>query len=79
MWIDWENDLDKINYTAGRSYTLVIQPWLEIGYFLKLGDSPIQIGLATGFGREINIITKGEDVGQGWMNSASLSFQYSLN
>ena len=78
MWIDWQNNVGEINYSSGRSYTLVIQPWIEVGYFIKLGNSPIQIGLATGFGREINIITQGEDVGQGWMNSASLSLQYSL-
>lgn len=78
MWIDWKNDIGKINQTQGTTYTLVLQPWLEAGYFLGIGKSPFQLGLSTGFGREINIVTNGKDVGQGWMNSVLLSFQYAI-
>jgi hypothetical protein len=27
----------------GQTYTLVLQPWLESGYFLNLGNSPISL------------------------------------
>ena len=78
MWIHWENDMVTSNPTTGKTYTLVLQPWVEAGYFLNFKNSNIQIGLTTGFGREINIVTNGKGVGQGWINSALLYFQYSL-
>jgi hypothetical protein len=78
MWINWKNDIGHINYTNGQSYTLVLQPWLELGYFFLPKSSQLQFGLTTGFGREINVITNGKGVGQGWMNSLLFHFQYSL-
>ncbi|MFM9943836.1 MAG: hypothetical protein ACKVQB_01245 [Bacteroidia bacterium] len=78
MWIDWENDIGNPNQSEGKSYTLVVQPWLEVGYSLKIGPSPFKLVISTGFGREINVITKGRDVGQGWMNSGVLYLQYIL-
>ena len=77
-WINWKNNIEQLNQTQGRTYTLVIQPWIEAGYFVNIIKSPFQIGLSTGFGRELNIITKGKAVGQGWINSVSIHFQYSF-
>lgn len=78
MWINWKNDIGEANETSGQTYTLVLQPWLESGYFLQLDNSPIQIGISLGFGREINIITDGKDVGQGWMISLLFYGQYAF-
>jgi len=78
MWINWKNDIGEANETSGQTYTLVLQPWLESGYFLQLNNSPIQLGITLGFGREINIITDGKDVGQGWMLSLLFYGQYAF-
>lgn len=78
MWIDWKNDIGEINQTQGTSYTLVLQPWVEGGYFFSIKQSPLQLGISTGFGREINVDTNGKNVGQGWMNSVLLHFQYAI-
>ena len=76
MWIDWKNNIGQPNQTQGRTYTLVLQPWLEAGYFISVNKSPIEIGITTGFGREINVITNGKPVGQGWIGSVSLVVQF---
>ncbi len=76
MWINWQNNIGEPNYTEGQSYTLVIQPWIEGGYLLNFKSLPIQVGISTGFGREINVITEGKDVGQGWMNSLLMHVNY---
>ncbi len=78
MWINWKNNIGESDYTYGETYTLVLQPWLEAGYFFSVKKSPLQLGFTTGFGREINIITNGKEVGQGWMNSLLIQIQYSL-
>ena len=77
MWIQWYNDYGFAT-TYGTSYTLVLQPWIEAGYLFRFSHSPIQIGLSGGFGREINVITEGEEVGHGWMGSVLLYAQYAL-
>jgi hypothetical protein len=75
-WIDWENDMSPIDETSGTTYTLVLQPWLETGYFTGVNKSSLQYGLTAGFGREINVITDGREVAQGWILSLLLHFQY---
>ena len=75
-WIDWENDISPIDETSGSTYTLVLQPWLETGYFTGVNKSSLQYGLTAGFGREINVITDGREVAQGWILSLLLHFQY---
>lgn len=78
MWIHWRNKVGQDKETHGTTYTLVLQPWLEAGYVYPLSHSPLQVGLTTGFGREINIVTSGKAVGQGWMNSVLLYVIYSI-
>lgn len=78
MWIHWRNNIGQPNETNGTTYTLVLQPWIEAGYFYPVGKSPVQIGITTGFGREINVITNGKEVGQGWMNSLLLKINYTI-
>lgn len=78
LWIDWKNNIDKVNKTSGQSYTLVLQPWLEAGYFLPFANTPLKAGLTAGFGREINAVTDGKEVGHGWMASLLFHLQYSI-
>jgi hypothetical protein len=80
MWIDWENQTGSpFENTSGSTYALVLQPWLEFGYVYRIPESRFQIGVSTGFGREINIITSGKEVGQGWMNSILLNANWNLS
>lgn len=74
MWINWQN-----NNARGTSYTLVFQPWVEFGYVYPIPKKRVEIGISTGFGREINVITKGNKVGEGWMNSLLLHARWKLH
>lgn len=78
MWIYWKNKIGKPDQFQGRTYTLVLQPWIEAGYYHPIKSTPLQVGVMLAFGREINVITDGKGVGQGWMRSMLISFQYSL-
>lgn len=75
--IDWTDTVNG-NETAGSTYILVLQPWLEGGYFLPIKNSKSFVGITLGFGREINVITSGDEVAQGFIGSVSLQYQFSL-
>ena len=77
LWIDWEDS--NARPISGTTYTLVLQPWLEAGYFFPIKNSASQIGITAGFGREINAITSGEEVAQDWIASLSLHYLFSLS
>ena len=74
-WIDWRNDINETIQTSGNTYTLVLQPWLEAGYFFKFKNKS-KLGITAGFGREINAITNGKEVAQGWIGSLSLQYYF---
>ncbi|MGX1929724.1 hypothetical protein [Flagellimonas sp. 2504JD4-2] len=76
--IDWTDIGPADAPISGSTYTLVLQPWLEGGYFLPIKNTRSQLGLTLGFGREINAITSGEEVEQGFIGSVSLQYQFSL-
>ncbi len=68
MWwltIDWEDGLETANPTSGTTKITVFQPTAELGYMYQFTDSPFSVGLNAAAGYEINIVTNGEDVGQG--------------
>ncbi|MEM8509481.1 MAG: hypothetical protein AAF717_16740 [Bacteroidota bacterium] len=75
--IDWTDTLNEAE-TAGSTYILVLQPWLEGGYFLPIRNSKSEVGITLGFGREINVITSGDEVEQGFIGSVSLQYKFSL-
>lgn len=79
LWIDWRDGVNTPTPTMGTTYVLVLQPYLESGYFFSLKNSSSQIGITAGFGREINIITSGEEVAQDWMGSILVHYQFSFN
>lgn len=77
--IDWTDDTGPNgSIQSGSTYIFVLQPWLEGGYFLPIKNTKSQIGLTLGFGREINVITSGEEVAQGFIGSISLQYLFSL-
>ncbi|WP_395043338.1 hypothetical protein [Flavobacterium sp.] len=78
MWTNWKDNLNTAMPTQGKTYTLVIQPWINAGYLYNFSDK-INGGLSLGFGREINVITNGERVGEGFMGIATVSINYKLN
>jgi len=79
LWVDWRDKLPFQNMTSGTTYTLVIQPWLEAGYFFHLKNSNSKIGITAGFGREINTIVDGKQVAQDWIASVTVQYVLSLN
>ena len=77
MWTDWKDGLQSQNPTSGKTYNLVIQPWVNAGYLFDVSNR-WNLGGSLGFGREINVITRGEKVGEGWMGILTLSANYRL-
>ncbi|MBI1306593.1 MAG: hypothetical protein GC181_08265 [Bacteroidetes bacterium] len=67
--IDWKDSTQKPNY--GNTKILVLQPTIEIGYNLYVNNGWI-FSLSMANGREINIKTKGDAVGQGWITLGQL-------
>jgi hypothetical protein len=78
MWTKWKDGLITANPTSGTTYNLVIQPWINAGYLYNLSNK-WNAGITLGFGREINVITRGKNVGEGWMGISTFSLNYSLN
>ncbi|MBE0424585.1 MAG: hypothetical protein IBX66_11705 [Lutibacter sp.] len=77
MWTDWKDGLKTDNPTKGTTYNFVVQPWVNGGYLYDVSKK-LNVGLTAGFGREINVITSGEKVGEGWMGSLSLIANFSF-
>ncbi|MCL6268251.1 hypothetical protein [Flagellimonas myxillae] len=78
MNIDWTDIGPADAPIRGSSYVVIVQPWLEGGYFLPIKNGGSKIGLTAGFGREINAITRGDEVEQGFIASLSLKYLISI-
>ncbi|MEO0570806.1 MAG: hypothetical protein AAF039_03805 [Bacteroidota bacterium] len=74
--IDW-TDADALP-TSGTTDVLVLQPYLEAGYFFPFKNSSSQLGATIGFGREINIDTSGEEVEADFILSIALQYSFGL-
>ncbi|WP_339608299.1 hypothetical protein [uncultured Roseivirga sp.] len=70
--IDWRDN--NPNRTGSTSIT-VFQPTAMIGYDFSL-NSKFSVGAYAGFGYEINVISSGEDVGQGGISLAGFSLSH---
>lgn len=73
--IDWSDTINGVA-TTGTTNTLVVQPWLEGGYFFPINST--ELGITLGFGREINAVTTGDEVEQGFIASLTLQYYFSL-
>lgn len=78
MWTEWQDGLQTSNPTSGTTYNVVLQPWANAGYQYPISNK-WNVAASIGFGREINVITRGEKVGEGWMGIATFSVNYALN
>lgn len=77
MWTRWKDAINTLNPQQGTTYNLVVQPSVNAGYLYDVSKK-LNLGLTLGIGREINVITRGKDVGQGWIGSLSLITNYSF-
>lgn len=78
MNIDWRDTVGGDVRVSGSTYILVLQPWLEGGYFLPIKNIRSQLGLTLGLDQQINAITNGEKVEQGLIGSVLLKYKISL-
>lgn len=77
MWTKWQDGLQTSNSTSGTTYNLVLQPWANAGYQYPLSNK-WNVAASGGFGREINVITRGAKVGEGWMGIFTITTNYRL-
>ncbi len=76
--IDWEDFNESLQIEEmGTTEVVVFQPTIEAGYQFIL-DRHWIIAPAFAYGREINIITDGEDVGQDWITLIGINVGYKL-
>ena len=76
--IDWTDFNETIQLEeTGTTEIVVFQPTIEIGYQFIL-DKHWVIAPAFTNGRELNIISNGEDVGQGWITLIGVNVGYKL-
>ena len=78
MWTDWKDNVDSVHPQSGTTYNFVIQPWINAGYLFQV-TKQWNAGMTFGVGREFNVITHGENVGEGWMGILALSANYTFN
>ena len=62
--IDWKDNIGGPLELSGHTDIVVLQPTLEGGYRFSLGED-WYVSPSLAFGFEINIVSKGADVGQG--------------
>ena len=77
MWTQWQDGLQTPNPTTGTTYNFVIQPWMNVGYQYPI-TSKWNVATSIGIGREINVITSGQKVGEGWMGIATISTNFKI-
>lgn len=72
--IHWKNDIGKTTETSGTTKIIVYQPSFEVGYWFKPQNSKWSYTLSAGAGIEINILTRGRQVGEGgmWLSTFSI-------
>lgn len=78
MWfldIDWE---DTSPNRQGNSDISVFQPTAGIGYDFLVSHDKIKLGILVAFGYEVNVVTRGEEVGQGGVSLVGLSIGFKL-
>lgn len=74
MTIDWRNDNPA---QSGSTSITVFQPTISGGYDFAL-DPKLKLGLFVAFGYEINVISSGQEVGQGGISLAGFSLSHKI-
>jgi len=65
MNIDWEDEIPGMEPEKGSTDITVVQPLVEGGYTFFMGQGDWTVSLKISLGFEINVNTKGEEVGDG--------------
>lgn len=73
--IDWR-DADNIPATGNTKIT-VVQPTVDLGYKLQISKS-LKATFSIAFGQEINVVTNGDEVGQGGISLVGTTLSYSI-
>ncbi|MFT7668097.1 MAG: hypothetical protein ACI8X5_000784 [Planctomycetota bacterium] len=76
--IDWVQNPGTGSEQRGNTDILILQPTVLGGYRWKLGDSAWNFEISAAAGAEINVISSGEDVGQGAIGLIGVGLTYSL-
>lgn len=76
--INWKHDKPVLSNDMGHSNITVLQPLLLAGYSLKSKNFHWSYDFGISFGREWNVITKGEPVGEGGISLAFISISHTL-
>ena len=63
--MDWKDNIGTADEVSGSTDIVVLQPTLEAGYTFLLGNAGWYVSPALAFGFEVNVVSDGEDVGQG--------------
>ena len=69
--IDWRNNTPA---AMGNTDITVLQPTIAAGYDFLLKGEKIKLGIFVAAGYEVNVITSGEEVGQGGISIIGASF-----
>lgn len=77
LTIDWE-DLRAGVLETGATRITIFQPTMGIGYDWMVPATPLSLSAGFHFGREINVKTEGEPVGEGGVSLLVLSANYRL-
>ena len=77
LTIDWEDESETPN--AGTTKTIVFQPTGEVGYMHAFKESPLALGVNAAAGYEVNVVTKGEAVGEGAIGLFGIMMRYKLS
>lgn len=78
MKINWKDKVGTPQAINGTTNITIFQPTAEIGYWLKLKDNKWNFLFSGGGGAEVNIKTKGKEVGQGGIWLLGVTVYYSL-
>lgn len=74
--INWEDFEERT--ASGTTNITILQPLINGGYQYRFKNNPLALEAGLAFGREWNIITRGEEVGQGGISIAYLSVSYKM-
>lgn len=78
MKIKWKDKIGTPQATNGTTKITIFEPTAEVGYWLKVKNSKLNLLFSGGGGAEINIKTNGKEVGEGGVWLLGVSAYYSL-
>lgn len=78
MKIDWKDNIGTPIELRGSTNITILQPAAEVGYWLRFKNQNWNLLFSAGGGAEINVKTKGKEVGQGGVWLLGVSGYYAL-